>query len=85
MGACERSDMVGLRELLAIALSIGLGLFLIGFPGAFLRLQMVGRGPRDPGQYGQDWNPPVRYARVVRAFGAAAVAVGLYILARPHL
>ena len=77
--------MYGLRELLAIALSVGLGLFLIVFPGAFLRLQMVGRGPRDPGQYGQDYDPPARYARVVRAFGVAAVAVGLYILARPVL
>lgn len=77
--------MYGVRELLAVALSVGLGLFLIGYPGAFLRLQMVGRGPRDPGQYGQDYDPPTRYARVVRAFGAAAVTVGLYILVRPHL
>ena len=77
--------MYGVRELLAIALSVGLGLFLIGYPGAFLRMQMVGRGPRDPGEYGQDYDPPARYALVVRAFGAAAVAVGLYILARPAL
>ena len=77
--------MYGVRELLAVVLSVGLGLFLIGYPGAFLRLQMVGRGPRDPGQYGRDYEPPATYARVVRACGGAAVIVGLYILARPHL
>ncbi|NHN48637.1 hypothetical protein G9464_13675 [Halostella sp. JP-L12] len=77
--------MYGVREILAIVLSVGLGLILIGFPEAFLRMQMVGRGPRDPGEYGRDYEPPATYTRVIRAFGAAAVVVGLYILARPML
>ncbi|WP_323190264.1 hypothetical protein [Halostella sp. PRR32] len=75
--------MYGTRELLAVVLSIGFGLFLIAFPAAFVRLQMVGRGPRDRGQYGDDWSPPTKYTLPVRAIGLIAVGVGAYIAVRP--
>lgn len=75
--------MYDVRELLAAVLSVGLGLFLIAFPGAFIRIQMVGRGPRDPGEYGEDWEPPRKYTLPVRLLGVAAVGVGTFLLVRP--
>ena len=75
--------MYGIREALAVALSVGLGVFLVAFPGAFIRVQMVGRGPRDPGQYGENWQPPRKYTLPVRLLGLAAVGVGVFLLVRP--
>lgn len=75
--------MYGIRELLAVVLSVGLGLFLIAFPAAFVRIQMVGRGPRDRGQYGNDWEPPAKYTLPVRALGVLAVGVGAYMAVQP--
>lgn len=77
--------MYGTRELLAIVLSLGLGAVLIAFPGAFIRIQLVGRGPRDPGRYGEDWDPPRTYTTAVRAVGLLAAGAGAYIAALPHL
>jgi len=79
----DESDMYGIREILAIVLSVGLGGFLVAFPGAFIRIQLVGRGPHDRGQYGEDWDPPRKYTLPVRLLGVAAVGVGLYLVAQP--
>ncbi len=79
----DRPDMYGIREILAVVLSVGLGLFLVAFPGAFVRIQLVGRGPHDRGQYGEDWEPPRKYTLPVRLLGLAAVGVGLFIAAQP--
>ena len=83
MRRCDAPDMYGIREILAVVLSVGLGLFLVAFPGAFIRIQMVGRGPRDRGEYGEDWRPPRKYTLPVRLLGLAAVGVGGFLLLRP--
>ncbi|MFB6353108.1 MAG: hypothetical protein ABEJ92_03390 [Halobacteriales archaeon] len=66
------------RTVLAAALGVGLGLVLLAFPAAVVRVQTVGRLPHDRGgEYGRSGEPPRRWLLVVRGLGAVLVLVGL--------
>jgi hypothetical protein len=68
-----------LRTLLAAVLGVGLGLFLVAYPGAVVRAQTAGRVPRDRrGEYGSDAASEGRWRRVVRAVGLVVTLVGVY-------
>ncbi|MFB6163888.1 MAG: hypothetical protein ABEJ31_01905 [Haloarculaceae archaeon] len=71
---------MALREVLAAVLGIGFGAFVLAFPEFVVRVQTVGRVPgQRRGPYGQDGAPPAWALWLVRALGAVAVLVGLYI------
>ena len=66
------------RTGLAAVLGVGLGLVLIAYPDAVVRVQTAGRLPHDRGgEYGQDGDLPRRWRLLVRALGLGAVAFGL--------
>jgi hypothetical protein len=68
--------MADLRTVLAAVLGIGLGLVLIAFPAAVIRVQTVGRLPHDRGsEYGQGSEPPERWLVVVRGVGGRGAGV----------
>ena len=68
-----------LRSVLAATLGVALGLFFLAFPETVVRIHTAGRVPGGRhGEYGTDGTPG-RYTLLVRALGAAAVLVGLYI------
>jgi hypothetical protein len=70
---------MALRETLAAVLGVGLGLFLVAFPDAVIRLQMVGRVPGNHhGEYGEDGAYPRSWRLLVRAIGVVVVLAGLY-------
>ncbi|WP_247009403.1 hypothetical protein [Halorientalis litorea] len=72
--------MVGTRELLAVVLGVGVGLFFVAFPDAVVRIQTAGRVPSDRGgEYGEDGDTPQTYRVLVRGVGALTILVGLYI------
>jgi len=67
------------RELLAAVLGVGLGLFIIAFPDAMIRIHMAGRGPAGRhGEYGEDGSFPRRWRLGVRAVGVIVVLIGLF-------
>ena len=71
--------MVDLRTILAAVLGIALGLALVAFPEAVLQVQTAGRLPTDRrGEYGQAGSVSGRTRLVIRALGAACVALGCY-------
>lgn len=71
--------MADLRTVLAAVLGIGLGLLLVAFPAAIIRVQTVGRLPDDRGgEYGQAVEPPRRWLLVVRGVGIVLIVTGMY-------
>ena len=71
--------MADLRTILAAVLGVGLGLVLLAFPAAVVRVQTVGRLPHDRGGgYGQAAEPPRSWILVVRGIGIALVLAGGY-------
>lgn len=71
--------MAGLRELLAVVLGAALGVLLLVYPRAFIRVQTLGRVPHDRhGEYGSD-DPPARWTRVVQLLGVACLLAAGYV------
>ncbi|MGB9986649.1 hypothetical protein [Salarchaeum japonicum] len=71
--------MAGIRELLAVALGVVLGVLLLVYPQAFIRIQTLGRVPHDRhGHYGSD-DAPSGWVRVVQLIGAACLLVAGYV------
>lgn len=71
--------MADLRTVLAAVLGIGLGLVLVAFPVAVIRVQTVGRLPDDRGdEYGRPASPPDSWRRVIQGIGVGLVVAGLY-------
>ena len=71
--------MADLRTILSAVLGVGLGVVLLAFPTAVVRVQTVGRLPDDRGgEYGQPVNVPDHWLWLVRVVGALLVASGLY-------
>ncbi|WP_168219927.1 hypothetical protein [Salarchaeum sp. JOR-1] len=71
--------MAGLRELLAVVLGVALGVLLLAYPRAFIRIQTLGRVPRDRhGHYGSD-DPSSTWVRVVQLLGAACLLAAGYV------
>ena len=69
-----------LRTALAAVLGIGLGVVLLAYPEAVLRVQTAGRLPQDRGgEYGRDAETSRRLRLFVRALGAGFVLFGLYL------
>ena len=67
------------RSLIAAVLGIGLGLLVVRYPDAVIRLHTVGRLPPDRGGgYGSDGSAPDRWRWAVRAAGVVFVGAGLY-------
>ncbi|WP_396613897.1 hypothetical protein ACH9L7_19475 (plasmid) [Haloferax sp. S1W] len=72
--------MPGIRELLAVALGIGLGVVLIAAPRTALRLSVfLGPQRRRRGDYGTDDDIPELWAWVVRTLGIACIVVAAFI------
>lgn len=70
------------RTALAAALGVGLGLLIVAYPEAVVRVQTAGRLPHDRGgEYGQDADLSRRWRLLVRGLGLAVVAFGLYLVA----
>ncbi|GAA0652165.1 hypothetical protein [Salarchaeum japonicum] len=71
--------MAGLRELLAVVLGVALGVLLVVYPHAFIRIQTLGRIPHDRhGGYGSDGSPN-GWARVVQLLGVACLLAAGYV------
>lgn len=71
--------MADLRTVLSAVLGVGLGLVLLAYPEAVVRVQTVGRLPDDRGgAYGQPAAPPRSWVLAVRAVGALLVLGGGY-------
>lgn len=71
--------MVDPRTALAAVLGVGLGLVLVAFPTAVIRVHTVGRLPDDRGgEYGQPSEPSRRWRLIVRAIGVVLIVGGLY-------
>jgi len=67
------------RSLLAAVLGVLLGVVLVAFPDAVIRVQLAGRLPHDRGgEYGADDELAARWRLVVRALGVLLVLAGLY-------
>ncbi|NHN60585.1 MULTISPECIES: hypothetical protein [Halorussus] len=68
-----------LRTALAAVLGVGLGLFVLAYPEAVVRMHAAGRRPTGRGgEYGEDSPATDRWRLVVRVVGVALVAAGLY-------
>ena len=67
--------MAGLRELLAVALGVLLGLLLIAAPRTALRLSVIGGPQRPRGDYGSDGEVADTWAWLVRALGVGCLLV----------
>ena len=75
-------DRMEFRTALAAVLGVGLGLLIVAYPEAVVRVQTAGRLPHDRGgEYGQDADLPRRWRLLVRGLGLAVVAFGLYLAA----
>jgi hypothetical protein len=71
--------MADLRTVLAAILGVGLGLVLLAYPAAVVRVQTVGRLPHDRGgEYGRAAEPPQSWLLVVRGIGVVLVLAGGY-------
>jgi hypothetical protein len=74
--------MADLRTVLAAVLGVGLGLVLLAFPSAVIRVQTVGRLPDDRGgPYGEPADAPASWRWVVRGVGMAFLLAGISISA----
>ncbi|MFB6112630.1 MAG: hypothetical protein ABEJ58_00850 [Halodesulfurarchaeum sp.] len=72
--------MADFRTQAALVLGVGLGLVLIAFPEAVLRVHMVGRFPHDRGgEYGRDATPSGLITWGIRAIGGVLVIVAIAI------
>ncbi len=72
--------MADLRTTLALVLGVGLGLVLIAYPDAVVRVHTAGRVPHDRGgEYGEDSNLSDWWRRGVQALGGVMV-VGAVVL-----
>lgn len=71
--------MAGIRELLAVGLGVLLGVFLVAFPQVFLRIQLLGRLPRDRGGRYGDQGDAGRWLWLVRGLGALSLLVAGYL------
>lgn len=72
--------MAGIRELLAIALGVLLGLVAITFPDTLVRIQTAGTRPDRQDGYGDDSGTVSTLARrVVQFLGVVALAVAVVI------
>lgn len=72
--------MAGIRELLAVVLGVALGVFLVAFPQVFLRIQLLGRLPRDRGgRYGDQSGDAGRWLWLIRALGVLCLVVAGYL------
>ncbi|WP_327053177.1 hypothetical protein [Halomicrococcus gelatinilyticus] len=70
------------RTLLAGVLGVALGLALVAFPDAVIRVQTAGRLPDDRGgEYGTGAATPERWRRLVQVLGVVFLAGGLYFAA----
>lgn len=68
-----------IRTLLAAVLGVALGLVLLAFPSAVIRMHTAGRTPHDRrGEYGAESLPPTRWRRIVRGIGVAVLLLGIY-------
>jgi hypothetical protein len=73
---------MALREILAAALGVGLGLFLVAFPDAVIRLQTAGRIPDGRhGEYGEDGSYPRTWQLLVRGIGVVVLLFGVFFAA----
>jgi len=71
---------IPIRDLLAAVLGIGLGLLLVVYPEAVVRVQTVGRVPGDrTGEYGQDATVPDTWRLIVRVLGVVVLGTGLFV------
>ena len=71
--------MADLRTALAAVLGIGLGLVFLLYPDTVLRLNAVGRLPRDRRrEYGGTAPAPARWRWIVRGIGVGILAAGVY-------
>lgn len=72
--------MPGIRELLAVALGISLGVVLIAAPRTALRLSVfLGPQRRRRGDYGTDNDIPEMWAWITRVLGVSCLAVAAFI------
>lgn len=72
--------MPGLRELLAVALGLCLGVVLVAAPRTALRLSVfLGSQRHRRGRYGTDAEIPEMWAWIVRALGIVCIAVAAVI------
>lgn len=73
--------MLDLRESLAVALGVGIGLLLLVAPGAAIKLSVAGGTQPHRGEYGSDGTPPERWLWIARGLGVVcllvAAAIGL--------
>jgi hypothetical protein len=64
---------------LAAILGIGLGLVFLRYPDVVIRLNLVGRLPRDRrGEYGGSGSAPARWRWIVRGVGLVVLTAGAY-------
>jgi hypothetical protein len=69
-----------LREAIAAVLGVAVGLLLVAYPAAIVRIHTAGRVPDGRhGDYGTDGAPPATWLWLVRAIGAVAILVALFI------
>lgn len=67
------------RQALAAVLAVGLGLVLVAYPEALVRVHTVGRVPNDRGgSWGEDGGLDSRWQWVIRAVGVVCVALGAF-------
>lgn len=67
------------RSLLAAVLGVLLGVVLVAYPEAVVRVHTAGRLPHDRGgEYGADGDLSARSRRLVRVVGVLLVLAGLY-------
>ncbi|SEP11276.1 hypothetical protein SAMN04487948_114112 [Halogranum amylolyticum] len=77
--------MPGIRELLAVALGICLGVVLVAAPRTALRLSVfLGPQRRHRGHYGTDNDIPEMWAWIVRALGFVCIAVAAFIASQAY-
>lgn len=71
--------MADVRDLLAIALGVLLGLVLLAAPRTAFQLSAVGGPQNRRGEYGADGEVPDRYLWLIRVLGLACLGVAGYI------
>lgn len=71
--------MTDVRTVLAAVLGVGVGLVLVAYPDAVVRMYLAGRVPGDrSGEYGDDGRAPKRWRQIVRVLGVGTVVTGGY-------